>query len=103
MKALILSALFFIISFSAHSRSPSIPGNIDFFAEDVSYYVDNKERDGFNRMEFIPVFENLFNTEAIEDEKLKQNVFCILLEFYRESDPEFAKEFMDEMPRVSCE
>lgn len=68
-------------------------------------FCDYKAASGapdFNWMDFVPIFENMYNTNQIDDPVLKEEIHCVLFDFYLQDDPYFAKDFSLTMPEADC-
>lgn len=101
--ARIIILLAFIPGLAFPQRGPGITQQSK--EKQVEIFCDYQELAGSpnpNLMEFIPLFENMYNTNQIKDKELKKKIHCVLLKFYREHDPFFAQDFTEMMPEANC-
>ena len=66
-------------------------------------YKNELAKPEFNIKLMIPLFENLYNTNSIEDLETKKKIYCILLSYYQKNDKDYAKEFKADMKSVDCD
>ena len=66
-------------------------------------YKNELAKPDFNIKLMIPLFENLYNTNSIEDLETKQKIYCVLLNYYQKNDKDYANEFKADMKNVDCE
>ncbi|WP_372654899.1 hypothetical protein [Halobacteriovorax sp.] len=94
---------YFLSQSITYGRTPSIPLEIDGLLEKICEYKNLEEaRPNTDLTIFISLFENMYNTNQIDDIKVKAEVFCLLKKFYEKDDPYFAEEFSRDMPNTSC-
>ncbi|MFN8370129.1 MAG: hypothetical protein U0T83_05835 [Bacteriovoracaceae bacterium] len=95
--------LFLILSTkNSLSRSPSIENGVGTLSHKIYLYENNFEKADFDFDKFIPYFENVYNSNSVKNERLKNKLFCILLDFYYQNDPGFAEQFEQQNSSMKC-
>ena len=87
----------------AVDRSPEQPSKKVNQKELLCNIEEKKKVPDFDVKTFIPLLENIYNTNQFEDNESKNKIYCILLSYYQKNDASYAKEFKNYQSETKCE
>lgn len=102
MNIILLMSLFFNTA-TAIERSPEEPSKKINQKELLCNIEEKKKGPDFDVKTFIPILENIYNTNQFEDLESKNKIYCILLSHYLKNDASYAQEFKKYQPETKCE